>query len=171
MACFVRDVISLFKLYSNLDIGSVVFTMVRISLDMNLRDNSWLKVFLELLIRKILKIKTEDRNERGNNFLLKIIQKQIENYERGVWIHFFPWILILFIRIQGSCLSRILFFLLKMAGEPARIMLQGVLEKLCFFTIHCNPSLAYIAVRDLQSSQHNASVQSLLLAGNFFKSS
>ena len=44
---------------------------------------------------------------------------------------------------------------------------QGVQEKLCFFTIHCNPSLAYIAVRDLQRSQRNASVQSLLLAGNF----
>ena len=44
---------------------------------------------------------------------------------------------------------------------------QGVQEKLCFFTIHCNPSLAYIAVRDRQSSQRNASVQSLLLAGNF----
>ena len=44
---------------------------------------------------------------------------------------------------------------------------QGVQEKLCFFTIHCNPFLAYIAVRDLQSSQHNTSVQSLLLAGNF----
>ena len=28
-------------------------------------------------------------------------------------------------------------------------------------------SLAYIAVSDLQSSQRNASVQSLLLAGNF----
>ena len=36
-----------------------------------------------------------------------------------------------------------------------------------FFTIHCNPSLAFIAVRDLQSSQRNASVQSLLLAANF----
>ena len=36
-----------------------------------------------------------------------------------------------------------------------------------FFSIHCNHSLAYIAVRDLQSSQRNASVQSLLLAGNF----
>ena len=45
--------------------------------------------------------------------------------------------------------------------------LQGVQEKLCFFIIHCNPSLAYIAVRDLQSSQRNASVESLLLAGNF----
>ena len=44
---------------------------------------------------------------------------------------------------------------------------QGVQEKLCFFTIHCNPSLAYISVRDIQSSQRNASVQSLLLAGNF----
>ena len=64
MACFVRDVISLFKLYSNLDIGSVVFTMVRISLDLNLRDNSWLKVFLELLIRKNLKIMTEDSQGR-----------------------------------------------------------------------------------------------------------
>ena len=27
--------------------------------------------------------------------------------------------------------------------------IQGVQEKLCFFTIHCNNSLAYIAVRDL----------------------
>ena len=46
--------------------------------------------------------------------------------------------------------------------------LQGVEEKMCFFTIHCNPSLAYIAVRDLQNSHRIASVQSLLLAGNFF---
>ena len=38
---------------------------------------------------------------------------------------------------------------------------QGVQENLCFFTIHCNPSLVYIVVRDLQSSQRNASVQSL----------
>ena len=45
--------------------------------------------------------------------------------------------------------------------------IQGVQEKLCFFTIHCNPSLAYIAVRDIQSSQRNASVQSLLLASYF----
>ena len=45
---------------------------------------------------------------------------------------------------------------------------QGVQEKLCFFTIHCNPSLAYIDVRDLQSSRRNASVQSLLLAGISF---
>ena len=41
-------------------------------------------------------------------------------------------------------------------------------ENCVFFTIHCNPSLAYIAVGDLQSSQRNASVQSLLLAGNFY---
>ena len=46
-------------------------------------------------------------------------------------------------------------------------LIQGVQEKLCDFRIHCNPSLAYIAVRDLQSSQRNASVQWLLLAGNF----
>ena len=37
-----------------------------------------------------------------------------------------------------------------------------------FFTIHWSLYLAYIAVRDLQSSQRNASIQSLLLAGNFF---
>ena len=42
--------------------------------------------------------------------------------------------------------------------------IQGVQEKSCLFTIHCNPSLAYIAVSD---HQRNASVQSLLLAGNF----
>ena len=46
-------------------------------------------------------------------------------------------------------------------------MLLGVQEILCFFTHHCNPSLAYIAVRDIQSSLRNASVQSLPLAGNF----
>jgi len=45
--------------------------------------------------------------------------------------------------------------------------IQGVQEKLCVFTIHCNPSLAYIAVGDHQSSQGNASVQSLLLADHF----
>ena len=47
------------------------------------------------------------------------------------------------------------------------ILLLGVREKMCFFTIHCNPSLASIAVRDIQRPQLNASVQSLLLAGNF----
>ena len=47
------------------------------------------------------------------------------------------------------------------------VYIQGVQEKKCFFTIHCNPSLAYIAVSDLQNSQRNASVQSLLLAVNF----
>ena len=30
-------------------------------------------------------------------------------------------------------------------------LIYSVQEKLCFFTIHCNPYLAYIAVRDLQS--------------------
>ena len=52
---------------------------------------------------------------------------------------------------------------------PPVALLKGlfrVFRKNCvFFKIHCNPSLAYIAVRDHQSSQHNASVQSLLLAG------
>ena len=42
-----------------------------------------------------------------------------------------------------------------------------VLGKNCvFFTIYCNPFLAYIAIR-LLSSQRNASVQSLLLACNY----
>ena len=48
-----------------------------------------------------------------------------------------------------------------------RVQVQGVQEKLCIFTIHWYPSLAYIAVGDLLSSQRNASVQSILLAGNF----
>ena len=45
-----------------------------------------------------------------------------------------------------------------------------VQENLFFFTIHCNPSLAYITVSDLQSSKRIASGQSLLLAGNFLYS-
>ena len=40
---------------------------------------------------------------------------------------------------------------------------QSVQEKFVFFTIHCKPSLAYIAV----SFKCNAKVQSLLLAANF----
>ena len=52
--------------------------------------------------------------------------------------------------------------------DMIRFNVQGVQEKLYFFTIHCNPpSLAYIAVRDPQRSQRNWSVQSLLLTGNF----
>ena len=45
--------------------------------------------------------------------------------------------------------------------------LQGVPENLCFFTIHCNPSLAYNFVRGFQSSQRNASLRSLHLATFF----
>ena len=41
-------------------------------------------------------------------------------------------------------------------GHP---VVQGVQEKLCFFTIHCNPSLAYIAVIDLLGSQRNEGIQ------------
>ena len=43
----------------------------------------------------------------------------------------------------------------------------GCSGKIVFFTIPCNPSLAYIAVRDLQSFQRNASAKYLLLAGIF----
>ena len=56
----------------------------------------------------------------------------------------------------------------RVASRPLQFRyIQGVQVKLCFFTNHCNLSLAYIAIRDLQSSQRNASVQSLNLAGNF----
>ena len=51
--------------------------------------------------------------------------------------------------------------------SPLNKMVEGFQGKMSFFTIHCNPFLAYLAVRDLQSSQRNASVQSLLLAGIF----
>ena len=34
-------------------------------------------------------------------------------------------------------------------------------------TIHCNPMSCHVAARDLQSSQHNESVQSLVWAGHF----
>ena len=52
-------------------------------------------------------------------------------------------------------------------SKSLALIIQGVQEKKCFFTIYCNPSLAYIAVRDLQSSHRKANVQSLPLAGNF----
>ena len=43
----------------------------------------------------------------------------------------------------------------------------GCSGKIVFFHNSLYPLLAYIAVRDLQSSQRNVSVQSLLFAGNF----
>ena len=44
----------------------------------------------------------------------------------------------------------------------------GCSGKIVFFHNSLQPlPIAFIAVRDLQSSQRNASVQSLLLAGNF----
>ena len=49
--------------------------------------------------------------------------------------------------------------------KPFSLIIYRVFRKNCvFFTIHCNTSLASISVRDLQSSQRNASVQSLLVA-------
>ena len=51
--------------------------------------------------------------------------------------------------------------------EKMHMDIQDVRDKLCSFIINCKPSLAYIAVRDLQSSQRNVSEQSLLLDGNF----
>ena len=54
-------------------------------------------------------------------------------------------------------------------SQPNRkraIIIQGVQEKLCFFHNSLQP-LPHINVRDLQSYQRNASVQSLLLPGNF----
>ena len=58
----------------------------------------------------------------------------------------------------------------KQATSPFKNFLgvQGIQEKNVFFTIHCNPSLAYISVRDRQSSQSNTSVQSRILGGIFF---
>ena len=66
----------------------------------------------------------------------------------------FLWLLI----IRGS----IWFYF--SVQRPSQV--QGVQKILCFFTIYCNLSLAYIAVREFQSSQRNVRVQSLLLAGN-----
>ena len=51
--------------------------------------------------------------------------------------------------------------------QKYRLIDTGFSGKIVFITIHCNPSLAYIAVRYPQSSQRNASVQSLLFAGIF----
>ena len=47
------------------------------------------------------------------------------------------------------------------------IIASGCSRKIVFFHNSLQPLLAYIGVRDLQSSQRDASVQSLLLAGNF----
>ena len=60
-------------------------------------------------------------------------------------------------------------FLTQILTSSARPGQPGLLDiqKLRFFTIYCSPSLAYIVVRDLQSSQCNTSVQSLLLVGKF----
>ena len=58
---------------------------------------------------------------------------------------------------RNATLLKIILFLMYMIS-------YGVFKKNNVFN---NSSLAYIAARDLQSSQCNASVQSLLLAVNF----
>ena len=65
---------------------------------------------------------------------------------------------------SSNCFCIIDLLLLLLLLQDLFFYIQGVEEKLCFFTIHCNPSLVNIAV---QSSQRNASVLSLLLAGIF----
>ena len=60
---------------------------------------------------------------------------------------------VIFYMTNSSPVSQYLLFIVK------TVCVYRVLIKLCFFSIHC-----FIAVRDLQSSQHNSSVQSLLLA-------
>ena len=67
--------------------------------------------------------------------------------------------------MNWECFFKIMLFLKNVQYDY--MSTTGCSWKIVFFSIHCNPSLAFIAVRDLQSSQHNASVQSLLLAGNF----
>ena len=52
--------------------------------------------------------------------------------------------------------------------EQCYFSYKGVQERFCSFTIHCNLSFAYIAVRDLQSSQRNASVRTFTPIGWYF---
>ena len=47
------------------------------------------------------------------------------------------------------------------------VIIQGIQKYRVFSQFTATLSLAYIAVRDLQISQRNASVQSLPLAGNY----
>ena len=67
------------------------------------------------------------------------------------------------LKIEFDCLKLRLI----LSKSKRFVSITGCSGKIVFFTIHCNPSLAYIAVRDLQCSQRKASVQSLLLAGSF----
>ena len=90
--------------------------------------------------------------------LLSVGQSGIISY-RGRKLHFHAPIGALVFAYSFNCLPK--------KTTPNMIEVQGVEEKLSFFTIYCNPSLAYIAVRDLQSSHRNASIQSLLFAGKF----
>ena len=81
-----------------------------------------------------------------------------------VFFLFFLTIIVFSFLFFDRYLGLKLFFLLCFSKFPPQ-KVQGVQEKLCFLTINCNPSLASIAVRDLQSFQRNTSAQSLLLAG------
>ena len=55
--------------------------------------------------------------------------------------------------------SKIHYFLKEQFGKMASNLCgTWCSEKLCFFKMHFNPSLAYITVRDLESSQRNSNV-------------
>ena len=54
------------------------------------------------------------------------------------------------------CTQRLLQIQSRILAQPVHTGCSG--KNVFFLTIHCNPSIAYIAVRDLQSSQRNASV-------------
>ena len=80
---------------------------------------------------------------------------------RKLKIHF--WYMIIIVNISSKVHSMIIF----LAKCILDVLLQGFQEKLCFFSQFNATPLAYITVKDLQSSQRNTSVQSLLLAGCF----
>ena len=107
------------------------------------------------------------KNEKWNNFLLKIV---IKFYDRGVWIHdpvpdpvcfLDPEKVKKQLWIRSSSSWKVGSGSGSLNSEWLYWKQRSTL-KMYFFTIHCNPSLAYIAVRDLPSPQRNASEQSLL---------
>ena len=79
-------------------------------------------------------------------FLFIIIDKMI----RQIYVYIYVFFLLIFSFNYSFSMQLISFTVYLAVIRSCKNQLQGVQKKLCFFTIQCNPSLAYNVVKDLQ---------------------
>ena len=126
-------------------------------------DLSKSDIFCSQRSAALCKVRTKSEHFASSLFVFSVVR-----WKPHVWLYsvFEPQLVLADNVVEGVGRLAVKLRVVQVVETVAWID-TGCSEKMCFFTIHFNPSLVYIAVKDLQSSQRNASVQSLLLAGNF----